>query len=805
MKRKSIFIAFIFILMLFELTYSTTYYVDDARPDDNGTGLSWEEAKKTISAAISVSAAGDIILVKYGIYLITESISVASNRMITSDDGTNDSWEMAFYDSSQCIIMADTLVDSCRVFTINTGNVTNSTHVRGFKITYGNAAFETIKPLYGGGILITDEADPVIENCWISQNKAATINDLSYGGGIAITGAGTDPVIQYCAIDSNIASISNKGYGGGISTDDISIPLIHHNTIAYNKATTYGPGYGGGIYCNNSYATISYNVISHNIAVEGSSSGRGGGIYGTSGIVQILSNEISYNTASTSRGGDGGGIYITSSSGTHRVRENEISDNIGSTNENGDGGGIYCSGEVDIRNNVIKNNIACTSGSSQKLGYGGGVCIESYGPILEYNIIDNNTASLYGVGRGGGIRLGGQSVSYNIISNNVASVLDDGYGGGVWAYNAANIVLSNNTFYGNANTEAVFASGSGSGLYYWYGAYNFDMKNNIFLNHNLPGSDSVAVFSDESLTIRNNCFYNNGIDYNANITSNNEVLANPQLTDPAGGDFHLLYNSPCIDAGADTLVYDETENHDMGWVVDIGADEYTGTRVWKSIYGAGEYYFGGQVRAKINVTTPGSLSEIDFTVHPGETHANAPSSVQRWYKTTATGSGATFDVTLSYKDVELNGENEDYLNLWRWDSANWYGPGLSSDSSMVENWLTVTGQTSFSDWVIADADSVGALPVKDKSIAISNYELLQNYPNPFNPETTIEFVLPHNGFVTLKIYNILGVEVETLVSDKLPAGKYTYNWNADGLASGVYFFRINFKEYSLIKKALLLK
>jgi Zn-dependent metalloprotease/DNA-binding beta-propeller fold protein YncE len=72
----------------------------------------------------------------------------------------------------------------------------------------------------------------------------------------------------------------------------------------------------------------------------------------------------------------------------------------------------------------------------------------------------------------------------------------------------------------------------------------------------------------------------------------------------------------------------------------------------------------------------------------------------------------------------------------------------------------------------------------------TEYALYQNYPNPFNPSTAIEFALPKSSFVTLKIYDLLGKEVATLVAEKLPAGKHQRVWEAKGLASGVYLYRL---------------
>jgi hypothetical protein len=83
--------------------------------------------------------------------------------------------------------------------------------------------------------------------------------------------------------------------------------------------------------------------------------------------------------------------------------------------------------------------------------------------------------------------------------------------------------------------------------------------------------------------------------------------------------------------------------------------------------------------------------------------------------------------------------------------------------------------------------------------------LFQNYPNPFNPSTTIEFTLPKYEFVTLKVYNILGEEIITLVNDQLQAGNYTFPFNGSDLASGIYLYRIEVGEFQDVKKMVLIK
>ena len=95
--------------------------------------------------------------------------------------------------------------------------------------------------------------------------------------------------------------------------------------------------------------------------------------------------------------------------------------------------------------------------------------------------------------------------------------------------------------------------------------------------------------------------------------------------------------------------------------------------------------------------------------------------------------------------------------------------------------------------------------VEELKPVASDFALYQNYPNPFNPTTTIEFVLPKAEFVKLKIYNILGEKVATLVSRKLVAGKYKYDWDASSLASGVYLSRMAAGDFVQTRKMVLLK
>ena len=89
--------------------------------------------------------------------------------------------------------------------------------------------------------------------------------------------------------------------------------------------------------------------------------------------------------------------------------------------------------------------------------------------------------------------------------------------------------------------------------------------------------------------------------------------------------------------------------------------------------------------------------------------------------------------------------------------------------------------------------------------SVNEYTLSQNFPNPFNPATTINYQIPQTGFVTLKIYDILGKEVATLVNEQKNQGRYSVNFDASKLASGVYIYRFRANDYVSSKKMLLLK
>lgn len=94
---------------------------------------------------------------------------------------------------------------------------------------------------------------------------------------------------------------------------------------------------------------------------------------------------------------------------------------------------------------------------------------------------------------------------------------------------------------------------------------------------------------------------------------------------------------------------------------------------------------------------------------------------------------------------------------------------------------------------------------EDLPSAPGDWKLEQNYPNPFNPATTISFSVKEQSYVSIRIYDVVGREIASLVNETLPAGSYHKEWNAQGLTSGVYFYRIHSSSYSAVRRMLLVK
>jgi photosystem II stability/assembly factor-like uncharacterized protein len=174
------------------------------------------------------------------------------------------------------------------------------------------------------------------------------------------------------------------------------------------------------------------------------------------------------------------------------------------------------------------------------------------------------------------------------------------------------------------------------------------------------------------------------------------------------------------------------------------------------------------------------------------------------------------EITLTWCD---NSSNEDGFYIYRSDGVSGAYQFLTTISSNITSYTdaSLTNQKSYWYRVCAfnsvgrsslslDATSTaGVVAVEAEPELPTVFALNQNYPNPFNPTTTIEFSLPHSCEVSLKIYNLRGEEVATLVSEAMPAGNHKRVWSANELSSGVYFYRLQAGTFVQTRKFLLVK
>lgn len=127
----------------------------------------------------------------------------------------------------------------------------------------------------------------------------------------------------------------------------------------------------------------------------------------------------------------------------------------------------------------------------------------------------------------------------------------------------------------------------------------------------------------------------------------------------------------------------------------------------------------------------------------------------------------------------MGGNNYSYIQ--RPFAVNFSSPafGISVGENGTEIYSTDAGLT----WLSKDPVSTKAADKKNNEV-----KLMQNFPNPFNPSTVISYQLPFNAMVTVKIYDMLGREVRTLVNANQESGTYSVSFNASNLASGIYFY-----------------
>ena len=147
-------------------------------------------------------------------------------------------------------------------------------------------------------------------------------------------------------------------------------------------------------------------------------------------------------------------------------------------------------------------------------------------------------------------------------------------------------------------------------------------------------------------------------------------------------------------------------------------------------------------------------------------------------------------VTLIYKQLGLGGFPLGDLNWFPTQKATWLQQSATEYADIQK---------------ALDGGTVVPTAVQDHVNVHATFALEQNYPDPFNPSTVISYQLPVSSIVTIKVYDMLGREVRTLVNERESTGNHSVRFDAASLASGVYFYRLEAGSYHDTKKLLLLK
>ncbi len=206
-------------------------------------------------------------------------------------------------------------------------------------------------------------------------------------------------------------------------------------------------------------------------------------------------------------------------------------------------------------------------------------------------------------------------------------------------------------------------------------------------------------------------------------------------------------------------------------------------------------------------TAAGSSSVVPLVISPNYGQPiNNTSAVLTWKIPVPTDSHLKYDLQYS--------KNSDFSSAQT--KANLNEPvaqvtGLDQNSTYYWRVLSKTDNGSTSSYSTTGSfKTSGATAVEEQETIPTAFELSQNYPNPFNPTTKINFAIPQNGFVTIKVYDMLGREVKTLINQEMVSGNHSIDWNADNnlgikVATGMYIYRITAGNFVSTKKMVLIK
>ncbi len=504
--------------------------------------------------------------------------------------------------------------------------------------------------------------------------------------------------------------------------------------------------------------------------------------------------------------------------------------------EEADGGGVFLwqSGGRLVRNIITGNNVEAPN------AWGGGVSIAGLTNlgqtlIMEQNIVRRNTVTGYaGIGYGGGVGvfLSQFRLIGNVFDHDSSRGLREAGGGGViinqTTGNQQVDVIRGNVFKTNAVVGDSLSISGGLVLLYTGATVidnNFFEENTVTSLHSIAYGGGVAVWENSAATpekqITGNTLRRNHV-FSPNGYARGGALVNVRSTAKIGGN-QLQDNS--IDAGISSVGGGIYAN---AWGGLMENNIVTGNR---GQYGGGFGHFGvppsGVTQAIVNNTVCSNLAEFGGGLYGGDNTTSILLNNILWDDSSSNGEiYSTGTIEAHYSNIEggwsggTGNINENPMfadTLYRLANASpcigagrdsvqiagtWYRsptrdfsgnprPMPSGSPHDMGAWENLRGTPTSVEDGRADLPSV--------------FELAQNYPNPFNPVTIINYQLPIVNWVTLKVYDVLGREVATLVNEVKQPGTYTVQFDAAGLASTVYFYRLQAGSFAETKKLLVLR
>jgi len=282
----------------------------------------------------------------------------------------------------------------------------------------------------------------------------------------------------------------------------------------------------------------------------------------------------------------------------------------------------------------------------------------------------------------------------------------------------------------------------------------------------------------------------------------------------SGSVVHVVWHDQRDNSGIDEIYYKRSTDGGTSWGADIRLTNNIHNQQYPSVTVSGTVvhivwhdYRDGNSKIYYKRSTDGGSSW-----GPDTRLTNSISD--SWYSSITASGSAVHVVWYDNRD----GNDEIYYKRSTDGGSSWgadkqltsessfsFSPSVTASGSIVHVvWQDYRDGNSEIYYKRDPTGNVTGIESIDSEIP-KEFSLSQNYPNPFNPNTTIRFALPKSGFVSLKIYNLLGREVALLVNEEKTYGTYTVTWNASGMPSGVYFYRMQVGSFIETRKLVFLR